>query len=205
MLRLLIVGQVIGHHLAHVEIVGQLERKHRIINFTQAHFVDIFARAHTVGILIIIGYASAKHNRFQIKRLAQVFAIFIHAPRKPQPPIIGVNEHLYSIKYVTMRIMRVKRFIPRYLCVCVVTFYKIVIDNYCQCTPHYFPIDHSNYLSFGKYFGKLLYLVVSPEHILVGIYTLERLRKLGIIVKSQLPHLHFVDVSFVAVIHKEKD
>ena len=61
MARLFVVGQVVAHHASHVEVVGQLEVEHWVVNLPCPHLLDIFLRAHLVGILMIVWYSPAKH------------------------------------------------------------------------------------------------------------------------------------------------
>ena len=72
--RLLVVGQVVAHDLAHVEVVRELEEQHRVVDFTLAHLVDVLLGAHLVGILVVVGQAPAEHDGLQVELLAELLA-----------------------------------------------------------------------------------------------------------------------------------
>ena len=59
---LLIARKIVADYAAHVEIIGKLEGKNRIIDFTVSYMLNILLRAHLIGILVIVWYTTAKHD-----------------------------------------------------------------------------------------------------------------------------------------------
>ena len=81
--------------------------------------------------------------------------------------------------------MRVERLVTRYLGV------GIIHDD--GEGTSYDPVIHQRHdLSLGKYPYQRLDLLAGPENILVGVYPLERLRQLRIVLKLQAPELYLV-------------
>ena len=176
MLRLLVVWQIVTHHLAHVEIVRQLERKHRVVNLLLPYLVDILARTQLIGIFMIVRYASAEHYSLQVERLAQVLAVLVHTAGKTQPPVCRMDEHLYAVEDVAVGIVGAESLVARYLRIRMVVLHQIIIDYYRERAAHYLVVDNSHYLPFREYVYQLLYLGACPEHVAaVGIYSCKRL------------------------------
>ena len=194
MFRLLVVGQIVAHHLAHVEIVAQLERQHRVENLFLTHLRDIFLRAQLVGILMIVRYASAKHDGFQVQRLAQVLAVFIHTAGEAQSAVLRMDKHLYTIENIAVGIVGAECLVARHLCVSVVVFNKVVVDNQRQGAAHNFVVDNRYNLTLRKNVDQFLYLSTGPKHIAaVGVYARERLRQLFVILHLKIANQHFID------------
>ena len=112
-----------------MEIVRELEQQHRIDNFTLAHFVYIFLGAHLFRILMVVGQTAPEHDGFQVEFFAQFLAVFVHAPRQTQSPVVGMDEDLDAVEDVTLADVGVECFIPRNLGVGVVVLHVIVIHN----------------------------------------------------------------------------
>ena len=81
--------------------------------------------------------------------------------------------------------MRAERLVARYLGVGMIPFHHVIIHDDGEGTS-YDPVIHQRHdLSLGKYPYQRLDLLAGPENILVGVYPLERLRQLRIVLKLQ--------------------
>ena len=193
MLGLLIIRQIIAHHTAYVEIIGELESQNRIIDFTGTYLFDIFLGAHRIGIFIIIRNTPAKHDRLQIQLLTKFLAIFVHTACQTQSPIIGMDKYFYAIQDVSLRVVRIKGFIAGYFGVGVISLYHIVIYDNGKCTTDNLVIDNSYNLSFRENSDQRLDLFSGPEHILFRIHAGKRLSQLGIVVHLQVTDFYFIN------------
>ena len=147
---LLVAGQIVAYHTAHVEVVGQLEGEHGVVDLTAAHFLDVLLGAHLVGILVIVGYASSKHDGLEVELLAQLLAIFVHASGQSEATIIGVDEDLDAIEDVAVGIVGVEGFIACHLGIGVVALHHVVVDDDGEGAAHDLVVDDDDYLTFGK-------------------------------------------------------
>ena len=68
--RLLVIGQIVAHYLADMEVVRELEQQYGIDDFPLAYLVDILLGTHLVGILVIVGQAASEHDGFQVEFFA---------------------------------------------------------------------------------------------------------------------------------------
>ena len=194
---LLVVGQVVAHHLAHVEVVGELEGQDGVVNLLLAHLVDVFLGAHLVGILVVVGDAAAEHDGLQVQFLAQFLAVFVHAAGQAQAPVVGVHEDLDAVKDVAFRIVRVEGFLAGHLGVGMVVLHLVIIHDDGEGATHDLFVHHGHDLPFGKDGDKFLDLLARPENVAsVGIYAGERLRQLVVVLHLQVAYLHFVDFHF---------
>ena len=199
-LGLLVIGQIVADDAAHVEIIGQLEREHRVVDLARAYLLDIFLRAHGVGILVVVGYATAKHNGLQIELLTEFLAVFIHAASESQPAIVGMDKHLDAVEDVALRVVGVEGLVARYLGIGVVALYHIIVYDNREGTAYYLVVDHYHHLTLGEDGNERLDLLVGPEDIVVGIDALERFGQLIIVFHTQVAQFHFID--FVSRFHK---
>ena len=97
MLGFLIVGKIVAHHLAYMEVVAQLERQHRVVYLLLLYLIYIFLRAQLVGILMIVGDAPAEHDSFQIQCFADFLygiEVFIH----PQYRGLRLARRMYEYR-----------------------------------------------------------------------------------------------------------
>ena len=165
MLGFLIVGKIVAHHLAYMEVVAQLERQHRVVYLLLLYLIYIFLRAQLVGILMIVGDAPAEHDSFQIQCFADFLAVFVHTACQAQSAVLRMDKHLDAVKDISFGIVRIESFLARNLGIGVVVLHIVVIHNNGECTPHYLFIDHCYNLPFGKDADEFLYLLVRPENI----------------------------------------
>ena len=173
MLRLLVVGQIVAHDAAHVEVVAQLERQHRVVYLARAYTFDIFLGSHLVGILVVVGYASAEHDCLKVEFLAEFLAIFVHTSSQTQSAVVGMYEHFDAIEYVALGVVGVEGFVASHLRVGVVALHHIIINNNRQRASHYLVVDDYHHLSLGEYCDEFLDLSFCPEHVFVAIDALE--------------------------------
>ena len=129
MLRLLVVRQIVAYNSAHVEIVRQLECKHRVIDFARAYLLDILLRAHGVGILMIVRYSATKHDCLKVQLLAQFLAILIHTTCQTHTTIVGMYKHLDTIKNVSVWIVSIEGFVACNLSISVVALHHVVVND----------------------------------------------------------------------------
>ena len=88
--------------------------------------------------------------------------------------------------------MRAERLVTRYLGVGMIPFHHVIIHDDGEGAS-YDPVIHQRHdLSLGKYPYQRLDLLAGPENILVGVYPLERLRQLRIVLKLQTSELYLV-------------
>ena len=173
MLRLLVVGQIVAHDAAHVEVVAQLERQHRVVYLARAYAFDIFLGSHLVGILVIVWYSSAEHDSLEIEFFAEFLAILVHASCQTQSAVVGMYEHFDAIEYVALGVVGVEGFVASHLRVGVVALHHIIINNNRQRASHYLVVDDYHHLSLGEYCDEFLDLSFCPEHVFVAIDALE--------------------------------
>ena len=164
-LGLLIIGKIVAHHLAHVEVVGELKGQHRVEDFLLLHLVYVLLRTELVSIFIVVGDTSAKHDCLQVQCFAKFLAVFIHAACQTQAAVLGMNKDFDAIKDVTLRIVGIESLLARNLSVGVVVLHIIVVHYYGKCTAHDFLVNHRHNLPLGKDSYQLFYLFVCPEHI----------------------------------------
>ena len=203
-LGLFVVGQVVAHHLAHVEVVGELEGEHGVVDFLLAHLVDVFLGAHLVGILVVVGDAASEHDGLQVQLLAQLLTVFVHASGQTKAAVLRMDEDLDAVEDITLGVMGVEGFLARHLGIGVVVLHVVIIDDDGEGAAHNLLIDHRHDLSLGEDADQFLDLFVCPEDIAsVRIDTGERLGQLVVVFNLQITYLHFVDfdgihcVSFV--------
>lgn len=190
---LLVAGQIVAYHTAHVEVVGQLEGEHGVVDLTTAHFLDVLLGAHLVGILVIVGYASAKHDGLEVELLAQLLAVFVHASGQSETTIVGVDEDLDAIEDVAVGIVGVEGFIACHLGIGVVALHHVVVDDDGEGAAHDLVVDDDDYLTFGKDGNELFDLRTCPENVRVGINALERFRQLVVILHVEVAQTYFFD------------
>ena len=128
-LGLFVVGQVVAHHLANVEVIGELEGEHGVINLLLAHLVDVFLGAHLVGIFVVVGDAAAEHDGLQVQLLAQLLAVFVHASGQTEAAVLRMDEDLDAVEDVTLGVVGVEGFLTRHLGIGVVVLHVVVVDN----------------------------------------------------------------------------
>ncbi|CDB11980.1 uncharacterized protein BN744_00363 [Bacteroides sp. CAG:633] len=174
MLRLLVVGQIVAHHLAYVEVVRQLEGEHRVVDFFLAHLVDVLLGAHLVGILVVVGDAASEHDGFQVQLLAKILAVFVHTACQTQSAILRMDEDFDAIQDITLGIVRVESLFARHLSIGVIVLHVVVIDDDREGAPHDFLVHYRHNLPFGEDADQFLDLLVCPEDVAsVRIYTCE--------------------------------
>lgn len=78
---------------------------------------------------MVVGQTAPEHDGFQVEFFAQFLAVFVHAPRQTQSPVVGMDEDLDAVEDVTLAGVGVECFIPRNLGVGVVVLHVIVIHN----------------------------------------------------------------------------
>ena len=195
MFRLLVVGQVVAHHLAHVEVVGELEEQYRVEYLALAHLVDVLFGAHVVGILVVVGQPAAEHDGLEVEFFAQLLAVFIHTAGEPQAAVVGVHEYLDAVEDVTLAGVGVEGFVAGHLSIGVVVFHIVVVDDDREGASHDFAIDHGHDLPFGEDADEFVYLFGGPEHVAaVGIDPGERAGQLVVVFALQITNLDFIDL-----------
>ena len=150
MFGLLVVGQVVGHDLTHVEVVGKLEGQHGVVYLTFAHLFDILLRPHLVGVFMIVRNTAAEHDGLQVQLFAQLLAVLIHTACQAQAAVVGMDEHLDAIKDIPLGIMRAERLISRNLSVCMVSLHQIIIHDNGKGTTDNLVIGYRHHLPFGE-------------------------------------------------------
>ena len=156
--------------------------------------VDVLLGAHLVGILVVVGNSTAKHDSLEVELLTQFATILIHASCQSQSTEIGMDKHLYAIKDVSIWIMSIEGLVACHLCIGVVTLHQIVVNDDREGASHYTIVNHYHHLAFREYGIKLLDLCSGPKHILVTIDTFERTCELVIVIHLEITQLNFVDV-----------
>ena len=195
MFRLLVVGQVVAHHLAHVEIVGELEEQHRVEYLALAHLVDVLFGAHVVGIFVVVGQPTAKHDGFEVELLAQLLAVFIHTAGQSQAAVVGVHEHFDAVEDIPLAGVGVEGFVAGHLSIGVVVFHIVVVDDNREGAPHDFAVDHGHNLPLGEDAYQFVYLFGGPEHVAaVGIHPGERAGQLVVVFALQITNLDFINL-----------
>ena len=162
---LLIARKIVADDAAHVEIIGKLEGKNRVIDFTVSYMLDILLRAHLIGILVIVWYTTAKHDSLQIEFLAEFLAILIHTASQAQTTIIRVDKYLDTVKNVSIRIVGIESFITRNLSIGMIALHHIIIDDDRERTAHNLIINDNNHLSLREDSNEFLNLFFCPEYI----------------------------------------
>ena len=191
---LLVVREVILHHAADVEVVGELEGEDRVVDFAAADLVDVFLRLHLVGILVVVRDASAEHDRLEVQFLAQLLAVFVHTAGEAQAAIFGMNEDLDAVEDVALGVVGVEGLVAGNFRVCVVAFHQVVIDDDGKGTTDDFVVHDRNDLSFGENSDELFNLLVRPEDIFVRIDAGKGLGKLRVIFDLQVADLYLVNL-----------
>ena len=164
-LGLLIIGKVVAHHLAHVEVVRELKGQHRVEDFLLLHFIYVLLGADLIGIFVVVGDTSAKHDCLQVQCLAKFLAVFIHTACQTQATVLGMDKDFDAIKYVAFRIVGVESLLARNLGVSVVVLHIIVVHYDGKRTAHDFLVNHRHNLPLGEDAYQFFYLFVRPEHI----------------------------------------
>ena len=204
MLGLFVVGQVVAHHLAHVEVVGELEGKHGVVDFLLAHLVDVFLGAHLVGILVVVGDAAAEHDGLQVELLAEVLAVFVHTAGQAKAAVLRMDEDLDAIEDIPFGVVGIERLLARHLGIGVVVLHVVIIDDDGKGAAHNLLVDHRHDLPLGEDAYQFLYLLVGPEDVAsVRIDTGERLGQLVVVFNLQIAYLHLVNldgIHFVIVL-----
>ena len=162
---LLITRKIVADDTANVEVVGKLEGKNRVIDFTVSYVLDVLLRAHLVGILMIVWNTTTKHDRLQVELLAEFLAILIHTASQSEATIIRVDKYLNTIKDVSIRIVGIEGFITCHLSIGMVAFHHIIVDDDRERTAHNLIIHDDNHLSLRKDSNEFLNLFFCPEYI----------------------------------------
>ena len=162
---LLIARKIVADYAAHVEIIGKLEGKNRVIDFTVSYMLDILLRAHLIGILVIVWYTTAKHDSLQVELLAEFLAILIHTASQAQTTIIRVDKYLDAVKNVSLRIVGIEGFITRNLSIGMITLHHIIVNDNRERTAHNLIINDNNHLSLREDSNEFLNLFFCPEYI----------------------------------------
>ena len=144
--------------------------------------------------LVVVGYSSAEHDGLEVELLAQLLAVFVHSSGESQPAVVGMDEHLYAVEDVALRVVCVECLVARHLGVGVVALHHVVVDDDAQCASYDFRVDDDDNLSFGEDGDELLDLGLCPEHVLVAVDALERARELVVVLHLEVTQLDFGDV-----------
>ena len=115
-----------------MEVVRQLEVEHRVVNFPCTYLLYVLLWPHLAGILVVVRYSSAEHYCLEVQFLTELFAVFVHSASKAQSAVVGVDEHLDAIEYVSVRVVGIERLVAGDLGVGVVAFHHVVIDYNAQ-------------------------------------------------------------------------
>ena len=190
----LVVREVILHHAADVEVVGELEGEDRVVDFAAADLVDVFLRLHLVGILVVVLDATAEHDSLEVALFAQLLAVFIHTAGEPQAAVVGMDEDLDAVEDVALGVVGVEGLVAGNFRVSVVAFHQVIIDDDGKGTADDFVVHDRNDLSFGENRDELFNLLVRPEDILVCIDAGKGLGKLRVIFDLQVAHLYLVNL-----------
>ena len=51
---------------------------------------------------MVVGQTAPEHDGFQVEFFAQFLAVFVHAPRQTQSPVVGMDEDLDAVEDVTL-------------------------------------------------------------------------------------------------------
>ncbi len=85
-----------------MKFVGELEREHRVVNGLFTHFGDVLLRGELLGVLVVIGDASAEHHGTQVELLAELLAGFVQTPAEPHAAELGMDEDLDTVQHVPL-------------------------------------------------------------------------------------------------------
>src|SRR5690554_371038 len=91
-----------------------------------------------------------EYNGPKVLLFADFLAPIIEAPGQTQSPVIRMNEHLYAIEGVPMRVMSIESVITGDLLIGMVIAEATVADDDRQGTAHHLPIDLDDQLAFRK-------------------------------------------------------
>ena len=192
--RLLVVGQIVAHYFTDMEIVRELEQQHRIDNFTLAHFVYIFLGAHLFRILMVVGQTAPEHDGFQVEFFAQFLAVFVHAPRQTQSPVVGMDEDLDAVEDVTLAGVGVECFIPRNLGVGVVVLHVIVIHNDRKRAAYDLAVHDYDDLPLREDANQFVDLLRRPKNVAsIGIDAGKGTGQLVVILFLKIANFYFID------------
>ena len=150
MLGLLVVGQIVGHDLTDVEVVGKLEGQHRIVNLPFAHLLDILLRTHPICVFMVVRDTAAEHDGLQVQFLAQFLAVLVHTACQAQAAVVGMDEHLDAVKDIPFGIMRAERLVSRHFGIRMVSFHQIVIHDDGKGATDNLVIGYRHHLPFWK-------------------------------------------------------
>ena len=190
---LLITWQIIADDTTDVEIIAQLEREYRVVDFTGAHLLDILLRTHLIRILMIVRNTTTKHDCLQIQLFAQFLAILVHTACQSQATVIRVDKHLNTIENITIRIMCIESLVTSHLRISMITLHHIIINDDRQGTSYNLIIHDDDNLTFRKYSNEFLDLLACPEHVRISVDTLERFSELVIILHVEISQAHLFD------------
>ena len=90
-------------------------------------------------------------------------------------------EHFNAIENVAVGVMGIESLIACHLRVSVVVLHHVVVDDDAERASHNLVVGNDYHLPFREDGNKLFYLLVSPKHVVVGVYAMKRTRKLVIV------------------------
>ena len=143
---------------------------------------------------MVVGNTATEHDGLQIEFLTELLAVFIHTAAQAKSPIVGMDKHLYPIEDIPIGVVGVEGFVARHLCVSMVAFHQVVVDNDTQRAAHDAVVGHDHHLPFGKYVDELFDLLMGPKHIAAAIDSLKRTGQLIIVCHAQVAQFYFVDL-----------
>ena len=180
-----------------MEVVGQLEVEHRVVNLPRPHLLDVLLGPHLVGVFVEIGDAPSEHDGLEVELLTQFLAILIHAAAQSQPTIVGVYEHLDAVKDTAVGVVGVKRLVACHLGIGVVALHHVILDDDAQGAAHDLVIGNDHHLALGEDGDELPDLLMGPKHVAVSIDAMERTRQLVIIGHLQVAKFNLTDLPFL--------
>ena len=88
-----------------METVGELEGQGRVVDVLEPHLLDVLARRHLVGVLLVVRDPAAGDDGAQVQVLAQFLAGVVQTPAEPEAPVARMYEHLDPVQDVAFGIM----------------------------------------------------------------------------------------------------
>jgi len=143
---------------------------------------------------MVVGQTAPKHDGFQVEFFAQFLAVFVHAPRQTQSPVVGMDEDLDAVEDVTLAGVGVECFIPRNLGVGVVVLHVIVIHNDRKRAAYDLAVHDYDDLPLREDANQFVDLLRRPKNVAsIGIDAGKGTGQLVVILFLKIANFYFID------------